>query len=485
MTTPPILTKLLRFTETAACASFFAMATESFFEEFTESYDLEDPDDLVDTIGDVAVGQLFPCLFDFFCSNEYRDEGKRWNVIDLFLKKRGTLLKAADKSYLRSLRHSYMSLYEVLDITPDESILLKDVIGGGEPVRVFEKLLTRQIAVWDIIGGRLLEENGRFTLAGGALKLERKTAQKVAEQTRTIHEKGMKAMRSGALIDPEQADYTPAEQEHLFKVQWAKEIALGYMEDCVRKNGQKIVFKNTEGDLIKFHTMTYPLKADWLKIAEKIQTVPDYHQDEDSQTRKFWNLVCAASPSDETKESEIQEDGTLVQIFDTTLSAEDMDTNMRVLGTIELTQNELIAQGNSENRAKALEARLVSLLGDQIGAPVWRIKTMEEALDNEDFDEDEDENDDGIDLSPEQRTEILHTALTDHYRGWLTSSIPMLDGKTPKQVSKTKEGREKLVDALKDIENSVRHIERQNKVTRPLDLSWMWEELGLSRDKAA
>ena len=87
-------------------------------------------------------------------------------------------------------------------------------------------------------------------------------------------------------------------------------------------------------------------------------------------------------------------------------------------------------------------------------------------------------------MSPEEITLAMHEMMTHYYRDWITMSIPALGGKTPKQLSKTSAGRRKLAGTLKGVENSVRHLERDTRVLRPLDLGWLWEELGVDRKAA-
>jgi len=43
-------------------------------------------------VGDEIFNALYPCALEFFFSNEYphKDTREVWNIIDLFLKKRGT-----------------------------------------------------------------------------------------------------------------------------------------------------------------------------------------------------------------------------------------------------------------------------------------------------------------------------------------------------------------------------------------------------------
>ena len=479
----PAVAKLLKFVNDPVCGHYLDLAHQSYFAEFAEAHDLEDDADLLKLVGETALEQLFPSVFEFFCSNDYRENGKRWNVIDVFLKKRGALLNTRDKEYLRSLRQSHMSLYEVLEVDLEKSILLRDLIGGGEPVRVFEKSMTRQLSVWDVIGVRICSEGGCPVLAGGALVLGREEAIDLAKNIKDLHSRGVEFLRTIDPNDPEHGDYTFDEQEHLMKVMWAKEIGLGYLEDCFKKLNRKVEYQNSDGDPLCFHTMTFPLNADWKEIAEQISTVEDYHQDDDTRARKFWNWV---EPMDTKPVPSDDRGDVFVQTIETTLDGGDLDATMRVLGTIELRKTKLVAQGNSEKRAKRLETRLVSLLGSRIGTPSLKIDESSSGKSTKEIGKTHKAKAlPTPDISPEEQTEFLHAMLTRHYRDWLTTPVPNLGNKTPKELSATKAGREKLVQSLKDLENSVRHLERQSGATSPLNLDWMWKELGIERDKAA
>ena len=49
--------------------------------------------------------------------------------------------------------------------------------------------------------------------------------------------------------------------------------------------------------------------------------------------------------------------------------------------------------------------------------------------------------------------EIVAEALERHYAGWPDMKLPALDGKTPRQATKTPKGRLQLAELLKFIEN--------------------------------
>ena len=79
----------------------------------------------------------------------------------------------------------------------------------------------------------------------------------------------------------------------------------------------------------------------------------------------------------------------------------------------------------------------------------------------------------------EIQQKLYRKFMDKHNKNWLKKKIPALNGKTPLQAVKTKEGRNKVIELLKSFENSE---ERNKKEGDPYyDLSWMWEQLGLDR----
>ena len=68
--------------------------------------------ELADVIGDHEMTALWGCAFEDFVSSGY---GKR-NVADEYLKRRGWKESAGERAYIRALRTSVMSLYEVGDV---------------------------------------------------------------------------------------------------------------------------------------------------------------------------------------------------------------------------------------------------------------------------------------------------------------------------------------------------------------------------------
>ena len=101
-------------------------------------------EELADIIGDHGMTVLWGCAFEDFVSS---GAGER-NVADEYLKRRGWKESAGARAYIRALRTSVMSLYEVSDVVVGESFLARDLVRGGEPVRVFERSATRSLSQW-------------------------------------------------------------------------------------------------------------------------------------------------------------------------------------------------------------------------------------------------------------------------------------------------------------------------------------------------
>jgi hypothetical protein len=115
---------------------------------------------------------LWGCAFEDFLTREY--DGNR-NIVDDYLKRRGWKESASNKAYMTALRSSVISLYEISDIVSEESFLARDLVRGGDPIRVSEKSATRSLHPWDRIAARVLRLQGphfvRDPLAEAVLKI--------------------------------------------------------------------------------------------------------------------------------------------------------------------------------------------------------------------------------------------------------------------------------------------------------------------------
>ncbi len=134
----------------------------------------------------------------------------------------------------------------------------------------------------------------------------------------------------------------------------------------------------------------------------------------------------------------------------------------------------LILKTNSTERAETGREALATHLGALVGSPLTSHQGLEKMLE----DRPEPPRSAEPDLPPEVAEQAIHAYLDDHYRRTLDDSLPILDGRTPRQAVKTKKGRAQVVDWLKQLENSeFRRAAGQGQ--KPYDSAWMWRELKL------
>src|SRR5215203_1469975 len=124
------------------------------------------PDEIASVLGEDLFTMLWGCAFEDFLSRDL--EGGR-DFVEDYLKRRGWKESASNRAYMAALRSSVMSLYEVSDIVPGQSFRARDLIRGGDPLRVSERTATRSLKPWDRIGARIVKVGPDFILGGGVL----------------------------------------------------------------------------------------------------------------------------------------------------------------------------------------------------------------------------------------------------------------------------------------------------------------------------
>ena len=147
-------------------------------------------EDIEDILGRHHFMALWGCAFEDFLTRTLEPDGR--NIVDDYLKRRGWKEPVANKRYMQALRGSVMSLYEVSGIVPGEAFLARDLVRGGEPVRVSERTATKTLAPWERIGARLVEIDGEPIIGGGLLPFTHEASE---EAIRVFKAAGMRARR--------------------------------------------------------------------------------------------------------------------------------------------------------------------------------------------------------------------------------------------------------------------------------------------------
>jgi hypothetical protein len=452
-----------------------------------------DPETLAGMIGDAAVANLLGCAIEDMIAHDF--DGR--NVADDYLKRRGWKESAGSRAYINALRHSRVSLYEVSGIRRDEGFYARDLLRGGEPIWVNERLGTHDLAEWDRLAMRIIEVRGRVQMSGAVLHFSRAASEEVVaafEQMKNATPRQMtnlltdvieEAETAGELLEDvsglsldefkqvvgalaEAGTDEPMGAGAALKV-GASEFTAAWLADAL---GRLTVsglpqFVNSEGEPIQWFEIAYPLAAGAKQadIASALSSFPALRP----EGVKFWNWV-ETKPTRKGKRRGAPKSGR-------TLLTQ-MDDGATVLGTLELKGRKLTLAANSQGRADRGRALIEPRLGSLVGAPRITSRTNEELLA-----ERRDPEPDGAlpepELPEDLRAGVLKEFMDRHYAAVLDEPIPALGDVAPRKAVGTAKGREKVIDWLKGVENHHAHWALRDG-TAPYDCRWMWEELGLS-----
>lgn len=396
--------------------------------------------DLPELIGDHWYMTLCGCAFEEVVSQTEPDGS---NLAEDYLKRRGWNEPASARAYIAAMRHSAVSLYEVSGIEFGLGFMARDLIRGGDPVRVFERTATRSLKQWDRISARILTINGRCEMSGGVLPFDIETGDAAIR-------------RVGDFLRRPRGKPAPfALASSLFSSIWLENA----LDHLLKPAMPQLV--NSEGDPIEFITVRYPLaaKAKQADIRVALSSVTALRP----ENAKFWNWI-EREPRHGGRKPASEKGQTL---------SSTLDDGSTVLGTVELKGRELILSCNSEARAERgrqlVETRLTRLVDE----PAIEHQSVEAARQSS---HNAGDTDDAPKLPPDEAAAILHQFFMAHYRRQLDEPIPALGNISPRQAVKTAKGREDVVAWLKYLENGTAH---QAGAAAGFDFSWLWCELGV------
>jgi hypothetical protein len=422
------------------------------------------PDDLESLIGSGLFGNLWGCIFEDFVSREDAD-GR--NVADDYLRRRGWKEAASDKAYLAGLRSSALSLYEVSDIVPGESCLMRDLIRGGEAIRVRERSGTRCFKPWDRIAARVVSVGSANVLGGGLLAFRQELCEEALKAFRRMRSKARREARSRVRdADPAVASREAADEivlqsaAPLFTTIWLADV----LDRALNRRMPELL--NSDGDEFLLTNLRYPLLPG--VTLDAVRAALDTLRELDPASDTFWNWIGKASRK--TPRARASESSVVI----VTLPGGGPDDAV-VLGNMELEQDAVVLSVNSAARAERGRKMLASALAGLVGAPVTQTRSVAElmAAPREAAEKP------SPTLLPEEERAISRQFLERHYAGLLDKKIPVLGNRTPRQAAKTAQGRMRVAAWLKYLENASARRDADDALSE-YDFGWLWEALGIA-----
>ncbi|HEC12568.1 MAG TPA: hypothetical protein ENI80_04870 [Acidiferrobacteraceae bacterium] len=411
-------------------------------------------------------GMLFGIMFEDFVSRHLSPDDR--NIIDDYLKRRGWRESVHGRRYLQQLRDSVLSLYEVVEVSPGHHCDLRDLVRDSKIIRVHEHMGTQNLVKWDRIAARVLNTNGKLTFSGGILPFPQEAAQsllKMLTKSRKQFNKGLSRVAGketvAKMLAPEGLD------ERFLEDACPAFTSVWLTHTLERLHAPLPEMVNRDGEALMFTETRFPFLAEhFAQITQRLDAEPEWKRDNPNE--HTW--ICLSEP--EKKDNNAKQG----------LSIDTLrDGQHLISGTLELQSAVLILSTNSMERTERGKNALEAILHGLIGPALSKLQTPEQLMaENKNRQQDDSNREPTDTIDPEIAAEIVHNTLDKHYRQCLDEPIPVLDNKSPRQCTRSKKGREKVIEWLKQLENNeLRRAAGQGQA--PYDTSWMWDELKLAK----
>ena len=390
------------------------------------------------------------------------------NIVDDYLKRRGWKESVPTREYMAGLRRSVMSLYEVSQVVPGESMALRDLVRGDDPVRVTERSGSRNAHEWDRVATRVIPMRTGAVVSGTLLLFDHQSSEEILASLRRVQRKAKREAPklAASLGRPEIAESLGAMLTTELQLSGAGFLFTNFWLARLleRRDGRRLPeLTNSDGELLAIITLHFALLPGVRPeaVREALGTIPLLRPASDT----VWNWLQDDPP--ERSEARSQARGR--RLITT------MEDGARVLGTVEITPKAVTLSVNSERRAERGRTLLERGLRGLVRPPLVERQELEQALAAA-----RDKPKPPTGLSPEEERTIIHQSLDAHYRQTLDQPLPLLGNVSPRQAVRTPRGREKVAAWLKILENSGTRRPPEDPMAG-YDFSWMWAELGIER----
>lgn len=355
---------------------------------FTRFFDHDDFDGVAR--GPEAVS-IMP-TYDSWLVYEYRPTASSNTIAEVLLKDN---LPAAVAMLLAARAKAHPSVYRLTSVDPDTGFIdLEDIIAGGR-LRIHDKALSGCAQV-DVCVPMYVFAAGAFhiaDMAGPPISL-----MQVCEAIEFLRDNGMELTPQGQKLD-----------SHLFGWLW------DWRDEQADRPMPKVV--NMDGDEMVLQTASFSV-GDHEKTRQHLLSRKDVEPDGDT-----FRWFITKGPA-----------------------AERMGGNVS-LGTIELIADELILSTNSPQRLEQARKWLEAIPG--VHFQRTEARSIEQAMAARPMDETI-APPAQMQITPELQAEFQQR-MSRYYMDWLDKPLPAFKGKTPRQMSRTPEGRVRVAIMIRTI----------------------------------
>lgn len=347
-------------------------------------------------------------------------------VIEEFYQEKKGKLSEEEVSLMKCEMASYLSIYEVVSVTPEVGLRLKDLI-INEEMDILEVKGSLMLVKWDVIFARVIKMGSVNKLSGMITVIPRGNKEEILSSIQRTWEKVKN--ETGRM---EWSEFTKSNAHLIHHL----------IED---RSIKELTFVTEEHDRVVSSKSVYEVK-DFDSIRDRLSKEFDFIIDMEKDGKEIeWTWLKRGKSKDWERRDSVE--GSI--IFSSEMIRGKGELRWTSLGTVTLTPKKLELRCLSKERLERGKKRLQEILGDDI---THRVDTYEDVLKKamagsgktSCVEEGE---------RPEKYETIFSTVMGELVTKWVDEKIPALDGKTPREAVKDPEGREKVKELLKDWEN--------------------------------
>jgi len=374
-------------------------------------------------------------------------------LAELFLAEKESKLDGELRRFIEVTLHAPYSYFQTLDVDPGAELTLRDILRRRE-IRVMERSASTILQRGCIVFARVVEIDRIVFIMGCGSHVIPPTYLDYILNLRAFLEK------EGSLIDGSVSAETLLDREQDLRETYFK------IEDAVKN--QRLEVRNTDGDPLEFHTLTYEIPS----FDEAFHALKDLEQ---KATGSADAELLAEGQKNEAGEP------TKVDLHWFRRGKRDTMEGNTILGRLTISVSTLVVEVNSEKRSRRIQKEIKKRLGDDAILLRTEIKSHEGIM--KEIEETRDDNEPSKESeharlmreSPEARA-FARDMIEKHWSSWPDKPLPALRGMTPRQAVKYPEGRELLESILMDFE--LRNRSREDEFLR-VDTATLRRELGM------
>lgn len=333
--------------------------------------------EISNNIDEFAASTLTNCALEFCVTNNYSFEGETWNCINYLLDTHADWFTAKERKYLKALNNSYLNIYQVLLVTPNKSIVLKNMIEQEQlNITVFDKSLSKSLEKGQYIAIRALkkdktsQDQPEYESAASVMVLP---DQMVEECISSItHITGLMSNPMSMKLFAENSNIKDDEHNMLLiKKMWTKEIA-----ECWYSYYSNIEILDFDGNPLNPCTVEFDLTAPKNKIIQFLKSSNDFIRDGNHRSLDTWLLIDKTyikPDSNSIKKSlpDLDKAGKdTAPIYNGKFVTNGRNSLLyRVLGELILKKNKLLIEVDSFQRANIIQDEIETQLKGMVSNP--------------------------------------------------------------------------------------------------------------------